>query len=196
MKTNAEELRARIFERRLAAAKEREQFFPDAALSEVLTRQTVADVISDTTIPTHEQEDIVKFILSDARKIFCVLVCVRAVPYILNFFWPREIDSRLPFTPAQLEKIDIGDFAREFVSVQWEYVAPVFDKKVLKLDPSYILPFKSEERIPGAEGGYGAVRKVELYNVHQELVAREGSQETVSLSCSEQPQILMVRVHP
>ena len=188
MGTNAEELRKRILERQLVTV-HRRRFLPDAALSEVISEQAVADVISSTNLPYHEQKDLVEFVLRDAKKIFCILVWIRAVPSISSFFRSREVDPRLPFKLEDLKNIGVSNAtAREFEITQWGYTAPVFEKWARRLEPGHILPFKSDKSIPNAAGGYGAVRRVELYNVHQKLVAGGSAYAgTVSLSCSGQP---------
>ena len=172
MRTSVEELRKRILERQLVTAN-KGRFLPDVALSEVITEQVVVDVISSSSIPRHDQTDrLIKSVLHHAKKIFCILVWIREVPFIDIFVRSREFDPRLPFEPKYLEKIGVsGTAAREFDKTQWEYIAPVFDKGTRRLDLRHILPFKSNESIPNAVGGYGAVRRVELYNVHQKLVA-------------------------
>ena len=201
MGTNVEEFRKRILERQLRTAHHR-RFLPDAALSEVVSEQAVADVISSTVnLPYHERMSLVEFVLRGAKKIFCILVWIQAVPSIISFFRSQEFDPRLPFKLEDLEKIGVIDAsAQEFETTQWDYIAPVFEKWARRLQPGHILPFKSDKSIPNAVGGYGAVRRVELYSVHQKLVAGSSAHAgTVSLSCSEQPQwipVLMVCVHP
>ena len=193
MRTSVEELRKRIHERQLETANE-DRFLPDVALSEVITEQVVVDVISSSSIPRHEQKDhLIEFVLHDARKIFCILVWIREVPFIDSFFRSREVDPRLPFKLEYLVEIGVsGTAAREFVTRQWDYIAPVFDNGTRRLELRHILPFKSVKGIPNAVGGYGAVRQVELYNAHQKLVAGSSTGAgTVSLSCSEQPQWIM-----
>ena len=162
-------------------------FFPDAALSEVITEQVVADVISFTTIHIHQQRGLVEFVLNHARKIFCVLVRLQKVRYIDGFSRSKWVDLGLPFTVENLEEIGLGGAtAQEFVAMQWEYMAPVFSEGDRQLRDAHILPFKSDDSLTHAVGGYGSVRRVELYGVHQRLVAGS-SAGTVSTSFSEQP---------
>ena len=185
MRTNVEELRERIREQQLVTAYQR-RFFPDAALSEVITEQVVVDVISFTAIAIHQQQELVEFVLDRAKKIFCILVCLREVQYINDFSQSDGVDFGLPFTVENLKEIGLsGTTAKEFYFMQWEYLAPVFGKKDRQLRPSHILPFKSDDNLTHAVGGYGAVRRVELYNVHQDLVSGSPANAgTVSLSLS------------
>lgn len=200
MRTNAEELRERIREQQLVTAYQR-RFFPDVALEEVITKQVVVDVISFTAIAIHQQEELVEFVLDRAKKIFCILVCLREVRYIDGFSRCDGVDLGLPFMVENLKEIGLSDTtAEEFDLMQWEYLAPVFGKKDRQLRPQHILPFKSDDSLTHAVGGYGAVRRVELYSVHQDLVSGSSANAgTVSLSFSEQPQwvpVLMVCIHP
>ena len=133
-----------------------------------MSRDIVTKVVDDFT-PAYHTEEVVQFILQDARKVFGVLSLISQVGYINRFirndqYQARCIDDLLPFTKKRLQEILNDDYVAElFYEKQWEFSVPVFSGRIIPrvLERETILPFFADNHLAG--GCHGSVQKIEIH---------------------------------
>ncbi|KAI9739969.1 MAG: hypothetical protein M1818_005025 [Claussenomyces sp. TS43310] len=153
---------------------ESRHYIPERALYRILTETSIRDVLKDCeAVQPYEIHDLVKVILSGARKIFSILVLNNHVKYVKKFveidqLQALPLDHRLPLGLEKLKMLLSESHARIFHEKQWEFTSPTFSESVLRrqLDDEIILPFVSETSI--GKGGFGVVHEIEL-DVEQNL---------------------------
>lgn len=151
---------------------ESKRFIPEKELHNLMSRDVVASIVDDF-IPAHYAEEVVNFVIKDARKVFGVLVLINYVGSINHFiakdqFQTRCTDDLLPFTKKRLQDIVSDDYVADlFFEKQWEFSVPVFSGRIIPriLERQTILPFVNDT--PEAVGGYGSVHKIEIHPSHR-----------------------------
>ncbi|KAK9423247.1 putative Protein kinase domain-containing protein [Seiridium unicorne] len=148
------------------------KFVPERELHDITPRDVVRSVLADVT-PSYHCDEVADFIVQGARKVFGILVLISYVGHINHFIrndqlQSRHVDSLLPFSKDQLQKILDDEYTAElFYEKQWEFSVPVFSGRIMPrtLMRETILPYLSET--PLAVGGYGSVRKIRIHPSHR-----------------------------
>lgn len=145
-------------------------FVPQGPLYQLLVRDKIENICK--TIPSASQlmvqDDVIKIIVSGARRIFAILVVCDHPEHIIDFikaldqFQLSGLDHRLPFDIGTLRRILPNTRAEKFHKVQWEFSTPYLSTTGIPrcLEPQIVLPFIKNQRL--VEGGFGVVYSVEI----------------------------------
>jgi len=167
MSHNASRLHRSLNEHRVENA--RVQFFvPEKDLDSIMTEEVVTQVIEDSLL-SHRPDEVVRFVMRDARKIFAILVLINQIPLINRFICGdqlqmRCLDHSLPFTRDHLHDILKDDYAvRMFYEKQWEFSIPRFSGQVIRreLAKQTVLPYLVDKEMTA--GGYGTIYRIEFH---------------------------------
>ena len=149
-------------------------FIPYQQYHDFMTKDRVRKGLLESNISTYHLLETTEFIVEGARQIFGILILLRRTSYIAKFIESDQfqgrlpnIDQKLPFRRELLEEILPAALAAEFYEKQWEFVSPVFTRRMLPrtLDDDSIIPTLTDEIV--GEGGFGTVREVTLHHCHQ-----------------------------
>ena len=165
------QLRRQIISLRVKNA-EFKHFVPEESLASVVTQERVAQIVSQL-IPLESKDEVIKFIVNGARKVFSILILIDYVRHISPFITRdqmqrRPIDNLLPLHTNALENIlDDKIVVDQFYEKQWEFCAPVFSREIVPraLDVPTVLPYLSDT--PLASGAYGVVHKITIHYCHR-----------------------------
>jgi hypothetical protein len=146
-------------------------FVPEGSLQGQITYSDVQSLVIGCGIEDFRQQEIVDSVLLKATKIFAILVLMDKVVLIIDFIKAdqllnQELDSKLPFSFDNLQKIIPQDDVQDFYEKQWEFVAPLFskDKGHRLLDVDTILPFAKDDQRD--EGGFGWIFHTKIHSRH------------------------------
>lgn len=148
------------------------RFVPESEFWSVMSEDIITRII-DSLFPAHFRNEIVQFVIKDARKVFGVLVMINRIGFISHFIrrdqlQTRCLDSLLPFAKTRLQEILNDDYVAElFYEKQWEFSIPVFSGRIIPrfLDRQTILPYISDNIL--AAGRYGTVHKIKIHPSHK-----------------------------
>src|SRR5579862_3743247 len=176
-------LRARLHRLRVdAAGQAPRKFVPDGELEKVLVKEEVRAALNNDKfgIPTHKRENISVTVAQEGLKVFAALVVLGLESKLEAFIENDKLDSRLPFTEAELSSI-IPGFAPQFEQLQWEYLAYKFRKAHFhrNIPPQQILPYVREEWVGG--GGFSSVYKIVVHPAHQDWFTPDRSEVSVDV---------------
>jgi hypothetical protein len=164
----------------LEPAASHRRYIPDdhESLKRVITRADIQKIIENNeprSLNPLVIQKYVQIVLDEAFKITVILVLLSKEHLLVRHFIHKELlDRRLPLAEVELQDIDeTGSFAKLFSIHQYDVLAPHFRKGALHraLDERYVLPFRKDDPIPGAEGAFGTVFKVEIHTAHQSIDA-------------------------
>ncbi|KAL9120190.1 MAG: hypothetical protein Q9187_003256 [Circinaria calcarea] len=156
-------------------------FIPYRAINELITAESVRDTLASSGIGIQYLDELVQSIIKGACGIFAILLLIGQRKYISDFVRNdqfadshSQLDSKIPFSLGELEKILPGPVAIRFDEKQWELAAPVFLKRVIprSLGQRTILPILKETCI--GEGGFGVIYEITLHNAHQKFSPTSG----------------------
>lgn len=147
-------------------------FVPEERLASVVTREWIAQIVSQI-VPQESKNEVITFVVNGARKVFSILVLIDYVCHISRFITRdqmqrRPIDSLLPLhAKALLDTLDDEVVVDQFYEKQWEFCAPVFSKEIMPraLEIPTVLPYLSDA--PLASGAYGNVHKITTHHCHR-----------------------------
>lgn len=160
------------------------KFVPEYEINNVLSKEAIREVVAEFT-PTYHSEEVVDFIVHDARKVFGVLILIYSIGHIHHFirndqFQTRHIDDLLPFTEIRLKEILDDEYvAGMFYDKQWEFCVPIFSRRIMPraLARRTILPYLEESQL--AVGGLGTVHKVRIHPSHRPQTFGDGTEVSV-----------------
>jgi hypothetical protein len=168
-------LRERLESLQVVAASNR-CYIPDGSLESVLTRSVIEEIIANNEprfLNPLQIQKYVQIVLDDAFKIAAILILLGKEHLLVrNFIHKQLFDRRLPLSDAELDSTDeTRSFAKQFSVRQYIMLAPHFQVGAIyrALDGKYILPFVKDDQVPGAEGAFGNVFKVEIHAAHQSI---------------------------
>ena len=147
-------------------------FVPEERLASVVTKERVAQIVSQL-VPLESKDEVISFIINGARKVFSILILIDYVSHISRFIardqmQRRPIDNLLPLhTIALRNTLDDEIVVTQFYEKQWEFCAPVFSREIMPraLEVPTVLPYLSDS--PLASGAYGIVRKIIIHHCHR-----------------------------
>jgi hypothetical protein len=155
-------------------------FVPRGSLRGILNRQAVSNRLSESQIPLEVRDEVLERVLHDASSLFGVLVRIEQEHLIADCLSHDLRDEKLPVGPEAMEGLGVDP---RFFDKQWEFLAPVFERRnvLLRLKDRHVLPFLEDRRMSDSEGAYANAFRVTLDARHQDLVKVEHG-EQVSLS--------------
>ena len=169
---------------------EQKAFVTQDTLKSLFDEKRVTAIITDLSdtgkIQIYQQEEIVKAILANGRRIFATLISLSRPELILKFieadhFAGGQLDSKLPFSREAVGHIlEDEKLSTRFEKHQWKFFLPFFraDQSHRELRASTRLPFVRCEQL--GEGGFGEVYKMILPASCQALVpGAEGEVSTI-----------------
>ena len=110
-------------------------FVPYEPLSEILTKDSILDVLQDCGIEVYDQDGIATRVLNGAQRVFAILACLGKVQVIRKFIENdiqiAQLDQKLPISYAELSLIlGDGQTAADFCELQWEFAVPSFPPRI------------------------------------------------------------------
>lgn len=167
-----ESLRDSILSLRCESSDRRSSFVPEEALDKTITTAAIRAALRDSGAQPHREPENIESISQGGKKTFAILICIYKAARIVNFIENEQlqrtgIDSKLPYgSKADLErtlpKIDAVDFFEK----QWEFTAPIFQRRSGHrcLYERTIFPFVESKFHD--EGSFGNVYKEKLHRSH------------------------------
>lgn len=159
---------------------EQKAFVTQDALKDLFNETSITKIVTDLSdtgkIQIYQQEEIVKAIVGNGRRLFATLISLSRPELILKFieadhFAGGQLDSKLPFSKQAVALI-LGDekLSTRFEKHQWRFFLPFFcaDQSHRELGVSTRLPFVRCEHL--GEGGFGEVYKMIIPASCQALV--------------------------
>lgn len=165
------QLRRRILTLRVENV-EFKHFVPEERLASVVTKERVAQIVSQL-VPLESKNEVIRFIINGARKVFSILILIDYVCHISRFITRdqmqrRPIDNLLPLhTNALRNTLDDEIVVTQFYEKQWEFCAPVFSREIMPraLEVPTVLPYLSDTLL--ASGASGIVHKITIHHSHR-----------------------------
>ena len=142
-------------------------FIPEESLKSRLPRDIIQDLLQlHCEVEPYGVEWVTQAVHSGATKVFAILIMIREESKISSFLEQylhsdgQTLDSKLPFSNPELEKIFPQAVASEFEEEQWGLIAPIFNHRLLhrNIPTSFRLPFIESRRLGG--GGFGDVYEI------------------------------------
>ncbi|KAL8680135.1 MAG: hypothetical protein Q9186_003659 [Xanthomendoza sp. 1 TL-2023] len=136
-------------------------FVPYPALDELMNPGFVTSAVDSVDIPVYRKQEVVRIVLTGAKKIFAILLLLHQPGLIVHFiekdqFQSVKLDYKLPFTVQALAGIlHSHTTAGEFHDIQWEFTSPEFSHSMFhrSLNSNTVLPFVGDPKDLG-EGGF------------------------------------------
>lgn len=173
-----------LFARLVAAAgldgRQNDFFLPRGSLDEILTRDVLLEDFdleaagADGSDDRHEE--LIEFILQRAKTLFAICVMIdlgNLLRAMAAFKQANFSDQNLPVSREDI--FGLSCFSElawrhsdkfKFLETQWTFLAPVFSRMQINLEPEHILPFTSLGK-EVKEGTFGRVYQVTLHPSHQ-----------------------------
>lgn len=148
-------------------------FIPDVSLVSGLSREIIHDLLQNhCKVEPYGVQWMTQAVENGARKVFAILISIREGEKITAFLEHylqsdnQTLDSRLPFSKLELGKIFPPAVASEFEEHQWDFIAPVFNHRLLhrNIPTEFRLPFIESRKL--GEGGFGNVYEVVIHAGH------------------------------
>lgn len=133
-------------------------FISVESLQKLVTPQTVQARLNTRGI--RARPEMIQLIVSEARKIFALLVLTEQEHHILHLLQNDFNDDRLPISQDEVPDFENPRQREEFYLTQWKLSLVFKKEKHLELPGNVPLPFASEK--PGAFGAFGVVSKVKI----------------------------------
>ena len=148
------------------------RFVPDKEFFDLLSKEVVKDIVRKDS-PFYHVDEVVDFVVKDARKVFGILLLIGAINHLDHFirndqFRNRPTDDLLPVPVDRLKDIlDDPYIAEQFFEKQWEFCVPVFSGGIMPraLDLHTILPYLEDIAIDS--GSFGIVSRITIHPSHR-----------------------------
>ncbi|KIY00205.1 uncharacterized protein Z520_03890 [Fonsecaea multimorphosa CBS 102226] len=148
------------------------KFVPEKEYFELLSRKTVEDIIRGD-LPVYHLDEVVDFVIKDARKVFGILALIGAITHLDQFirkdqYRNRPTDDLLPFAKDTLKGVlQDAYYVELFFEKQWEFCVPVISGRIMPrlLELHTILPYL-EDTVMGS-GSSGSVSMIKIHPSHQ-----------------------------
>lgn len=130
-------------------------FVPSVELKNVLTRELVVGALDHDEIPEHRRHHTATKIVEDGIRTFAILLLVQQEHLVSHFIECDELDSKLPLSANQVQRISPFVSDRFHIEIQWEFIPYFFQRGMhhRKLRDEIILPYIHEERLAEGAGG-------------------------------------------
>ena len=153
------------------SAESRSSFVPAGSLNEILKYEEIRLALTTCKAQLHRELESIKLIRLGGQRTFAILIKITRPELIVSFvendqLQTAAIDSRLPYSKADLDRILPKTDATDFFENQWEFTAPVFRRRAghRRLHERTILPFLESKRI--GQGISGEIHRVKLHFSH------------------------------
>ncbi|KAL9032562.1 MAG: hypothetical protein Q9180_006432, partial [Flavoplaca navasiana] len=173
-------LRDAIHLLRWECADSRSAFVPAASLDEVLTVEKIRSTLRTSMVQLHRENEAISTIRYGGQKTFAILVMIHKPHSIIAFVEKDQlqttaIDSRLPYSKADLDKILPVADSVDFFERQWEFTAPVFRRRTGHrcLYDRTVFPF-----LKSTDHGKGASGDVYMVKIHRSHGVSLGTSES------------------
>ncbi len=178
MEATVDDLRARILDIRQTNYDFR-PFVPQNDLYRLLTLPVVSSTLKNSGVDKSRLSDLAQSVYQGARKVFAVLVILKQVQYTLDLVGHdqfRDLDQQLPFDQDEIQrKVVQGSIASDFYDQQWQFLAPVFSKRLLPHELVIRTPLPITERVKIGSGSFEEAYKIRIHTSHHELGKAEGA---------------------
>ena len=176
-------LREILWSKRIRSGQTAEHFIPESELNSVITPTAIFEEIQTASIHLSNKDDIIRFVLRSARKVFAILAYIGRLDALPDFLENGLTDSSLPMMriaanpPEPITSTHSHDgFPRwneigaRFEDCQWLFLSPIFDKPGVHLDvPSHCpLPLTYQEHFERDPAG-SALQRVKFHPSHQRI---------------------------
>ena len=145
-------------------------FVPQDDLYRLLTTPVVLSVLKSSGLDTSRLSELAQSVHQGARKVFAILVILKQVqhtPDLVSWDHFRDLDPQLPFERDALERMLPRAFvATEFYDQQWQFLAPVFSKKLLPRELVKRIPLPITEKIKVGSGSFGTAYRIHIHPSH------------------------------
>ena len=164
-------LREAIQSLRCESADPRSSFVPAGSLREILTYKEIRLALKTCKAQLHREIESIELIRLGGQRIFAILITIYRPELIVAFvendqLQTAAIDSRLPYSRAELDSILPKADAIDFFEKQWEFTAPIFRRRAGHrcLHDRTIFPFLESTGL--GQGASGEIHKVKLHFSH------------------------------
>jgi hypothetical protein len=148
------------------------KFVPEKEFFELLSKQIVKDIVRAES-PVYHVDEVVDFVIKDARKVFGILVLIGAITHLDRFirkdqYRNRPIDDLIPFARDTLNGVLQDHYVVDlFFERQWEFCVPVISGRIMPraLELHTILPYLEDTVMDS--GGFGSISKIKIHPSHQ-----------------------------
>lgn len=121
----------------------------------------------------YHHDEILKFVLEDASKVFEIFILINHVDCIYRFIrndklQNRHIDDLLSFTNVKLQKILVDIYVtKQFYEKQWEFCVSIFFDRIISriLDHQIILLFLRKSFLTANK--YEQIYKLDIHSSHR-----------------------------
>lgn len=169
--SSAEAFQRRINEIRIENSEGR-KFVPEKEFFELLSKEVVKDIVCRDS-PFYHVDEVVDFVIKDARKVFGILHLIGAFTHLDRFirndqFRNQPTDDLLPLAKERLKEILDDHYVAElFFEKQWEFCVPVFSGRIMPraLERHTILPYLEVTVMDS--GSFGVVSKIKIHPSHR-----------------------------
>ncbi|KAI9861845.1 MAG: hypothetical protein M1824_001956 [Vezdaea acicularis] len=145
-------------------------FVPQDDLYRLLSPPVVLSVLKSSGLDTSRLSELAQSVHQGARKVFAILVILKQVqhtPDLVSWDHFRDLDPQLPFERDALERMLPRAFvATEFYDQQWQFLAPVFSKKLLPRELVKRIPLPITEKIKVGSGSFGTAYRIRIHPSH------------------------------
>jgi hypothetical protein len=181
-------LQTSVIKRSIASALDGEgkDFLPADDLEDLISEDNVSAVLEEAGIEQTELNDLVKFVLLDAKKTFATLLCIQKVATIQDFLRGGFTDEDLPIgmesgttenvvslqprhnpgSWAMFKTWNLLDISY-FRLYQWRFLVPIFDlqsKFEYALEEGRLLPFT--KRLDTISSHFSTVHRMIVHPAH------------------------------
>lgn len=150
-------------------------FVPQDALHRLLTLPVVLSTLKSSGLNASRLNELAQSVHQGARKVFAILVILRQIQRTPDFVVQdqfQDIDHQLPFDLDELERtIPQRSIAKEFYDQQWQFLVPVFSKKLLPRELMARTPLPITERVEIGSGSFGTAYKIKIHPSHHKFGA-------------------------
>jgi len=165
-------LRTRITKARVESAMDHRMFVPANSIRELITKETIGLELSRVE---KASEELSRYILSRASKVFAILVYTKMASSIEDLLIAGFSDNSLPVTIQGLE--DATPWSYDDISLfcdsQWMFLAPIFtkDRFVYELQGTCPLPFTSINQDSTRMSAFSIVQETTIHPAHQNIIS-------------------------
>lgn len=164
------------------------EFIPNSDFEAIMIYDAISQALQEA--PNFEPYDIsahASNIESKARRVFAILLIIKAEGAIVDFLQHDFVDANLPFSFVEVHKpcLEAAE-ERLFKEQQWRFLAPkltISESSMCKdLNEQTVLPFTAEESMGKgySTGTSGHISKIWIHPSHQDLRPYGASSEVSS----------------
>lgn len=150
-------------------------FVPQDALHRLLTLPVVLFTLQSSGLDASRLNELAQSVHQGARKVFAILVILRQIQRTPDFIVQdqfQDIDHQLLFDLDELERmIPQRSLAKEFYDQRWQFLVPVFSKKLLPRELMAQTPLPITERVEIGSGSFETAFTIKTHHSHHKFGA-------------------------